>query len=164
MSDRKSYDQQLRAIGQALEARRINVFELKTQGEQYIVRGSPEKAPTLAGKIRDWGARMSGRALESLVSFALPEIERLDRDGKAKRSKADRLPDFYGLSNTLRTVGSYLDSKGARLLEIHKSPLNITLLYHNKDGHPNFEDRPIASFYRLFLNLHGKRAKKAAAR
>jgi hypothetical protein len=162
MSNTKPYDQQLRAIGQALEARRINIFELKTQGEQYVVRGNPEKDPSLAGKIRDWRARLSGRTLEASVSFALPEIERLDRDGKTKRSRADRLPDFYNLSSTLRTVGAYLDSKGARLLEIHKSPLNITILYHNKDGHPNFEDRPIASFYNLFLNLHGKRAKKAA--
>jgi hypothetical protein len=162
MSNGTSYDRDLRAIGQALEARRITVFELKTQGEQYIVRGNPEKDSSLLSKLRDWRERIGGRAFESSLTFALPEIERLDREGKAKRSKSDRLPDFYSLSNTLRTLGSYLDSKGAHLLEIHKGSLNLALLYESKEGHPNFEERPIASFYNFFLALHGRRAKKAA--
>jgi hypothetical protein len=162
MSSRTSYDQHLRAIGQALEARRINVFELKHQGDQYIVRGNPEKDSSLVGKLRDWRERIGGRSFESALSFAPPEIERLDREGKAQRSNPDRLPDFYSLSNTLRTLGCYLEFKGAHLLEIHKGSLNVALLYESKDGHPNFEERAIASFYNFFLALHGRRAKKAA--
>ncbi|MGH7825017.1 MAG: hypothetical protein ACREQ7_07550 [Candidatus Binatia bacterium] len=163
MSNRTFYDQHLRVVGQALEARRINVFELKTQGDQYVVRGKAEKDTSLFGKLRDWQARMAGRGPESAMTFIPPEIERLDKQGKSKRSKADRLPDFYSLSNTLRTVGSYLDSKGAQLLEIHKGSLNLALLYQTKEGHPNFEERPIASFYNFFLTLHGRRAKRAVA-
>src|SRR5918995_254357 len=33
MRDRKTYDRELRVIGQSLEARRVNVFELKTEGD-----------------------------------------------------------------------------------------------------------------------------------
>jgi hypothetical protein len=52
-----------------------------------------------------------------------------------------------------------LDSQGAELLEIQKRSLSVTLLYRNKHGHPDFEERNIASFYNLFLDLHGKREK-----
>jgi hypothetical protein len=159
LSNRRSYNQDLRAIGQALEARRINVFELKAQGNQYVARGNPDKDISVLGTLRNWRERMSGPALGSAISFAVSDLERLDKQGKAKRTKANRLPDFYSLSNSLRTVGSYLEAKGAELLEIHKGSLNVALLYQDKNGHPNLEERPIASFYNLFLGLHSNRGK-----
>lgn len=161
MSQRKSYAQHLRVIGQALDAKRISVFELKSQGNQYIVRGEPDTDSSLVGKLRHWRERIQGHALASSFTYAPPDIEKLDREGKSRRSKPGRLPDFYSLSNALRTVGSYLDSQGAELLEIHKSSLNVTLLYRNKDGHPNMEERSLASFYDLFIALHGRRKKHA---
>ena len=53
MNGKRSYDQQLRLIGQSLEARRINIFELKADGDRYIVRGDPEKGPSLKARLRD---------------------------------------------------------------------------------------------------------------
>ncbi|MEX0802337.1 MAG: hypothetical protein WD688_03315 [Candidatus Binatia bacterium] len=159
MRSGNSYDQHLRVIGQSLEAKRINLFELKSDGRQYVVRGAPEKDPNLLGRWRDWRERLKGESLGS-VSYGMAEIERLDTEGRSKRSKSDRLPDFYSLPNSLRTVGCYLDSKDAELLELHKSPLSVTLLYQNKDGHPNMEERSVASFYNLFVTLHGKRSKQ----
>ncbi len=46
------------------------------------------------------------------------------------------------------------------LLELQKRQLSLTLLSHNKDGHPEMEERSIASFYDLFLRLHDKRGKR----
>jgi hypothetical protein len=158
-SNRRPYDQDLRLIGQALEAKRINVFELKAQEDQYVVRGKPEKDVSVLGTLRNWRERMSGR-LDQPINFPAPDLERLDKEGKAKRTKANRLPDFYSLSNTLRTVGYYLEAKGAQLLEIHKGSLNIALLYQDKNGHPNLEERPIASFYNFFVALHGRRRQR----
>jgi hypothetical protein len=34
------------------------------------------------------------------------------------------------------------------------------LLYQNDGGHPHVEDRTIASFYEIFINQHGKRARR----
>jgi hypothetical protein len=48
MKQALSYSQSLRVIGQALEALRINAFELEKKGEEYIVRTDPSEA---AGKI-----------------------------------------------------------------------------------------------------------------
>ena len=154
------YDQHLRAIGQSIEIKRISVFELKNESGRYVVRGVPEKNANLLARFRDWRNRMQGASHETPINYATGEIERLEMEGRSKRAKADRLPDFYSLPNTLRTVGSYLNSKNAELLELHKSPLSVTLLYHNENGHPNMEERSIASFYNLFVALHGKRNRR----
>jgi hypothetical protein len=57
----------------------------------------------------------------------------------------------------LRTIGAYLDSREVELLELQKRRISITLLYRDKAGHEREEDRAISSFYRLFLELYGKR-------
>jgi hypothetical protein len=155
-----AYDQHLRAIGQSLDSKRITAFELKADAERYLVRGVPEKDPDLLARLRDWRNRMQGASRETSLAYGTGEIERLDMEGRSSRTKPDRLPDFYSLPNSLRTVGSYLDSKNAELLELHKSPLSVTLLYQNEKGHPNMEERSIASFYNLFVALHGKRNNK----
>jgi hypothetical protein len=160
MSGRRSYDQELRVIGQSLEAKRINVFELKLNGESYIVHGDPERAPSLIARLRELGGRMRRRSAASSLSYLSSDFELLERTGRSQRRQSNRLPDFYGVSNTLRTLGSYLDQKGAELLEIHKRPLSVTLLYQNQNGHPNVEERSIASFYSLFIDLYGKRGHR----
>ncbi|HZD39492.1 MAG TPA: hypothetical protein VE131_02145 [Terriglobales bacterium] len=161
MGDRKSYDQHLRVIGQSLEAKRISVFELKSQEDQYIVRGEPEKDDSLMGRLRAWQERLRAGSPSPVMHFTVREIERLNREARTRRARADRLPDFYSLADTLRTVGSYLDEQGAVLMEVHKRPLSLTLLYRKKDGHPNMEERTIASFYELFLALHRRRIRKS---
>lgn len=160
MPSGNGYDQHLRAIGQSLDNKRITAFELKADAERYVVRGVPEKDSRLLPRLRDWRNRMQGASKESSLVFGTAEIDRLDNEGRLNRTKRHRLPDFYSLPNTLRTVGSYLDSKNAELLELHKSPLSVTLLYQNENGHPNMEERSIASFYNLFVALHGKRKDK----
>lgn len=42
---------------------------------------------------------------------------------------------------------------------MQKRQLSVTILARNKDGHPEMEERSIASFYDLFLRLHDKRGK-----
>jgi len=159
MADRKSYDQQLRAIGQSLEAQRITVFELRRRGDQYLVKGQPEKETSLLAVLREWQKKLRSQGLNSSLSYASQDIDSLERQGKSQRTKSNRLPDFYSLSNTLRTLGHYLELKGADLLEIQKRALSVTLLYRDKHGHPDYEERSIASFYNLFIDLHGKRGK-----
>jgi hypothetical protein len=52
--------------------------------------------------------------------------------------------------------------KGAELLELQNRQLSLTLLSRNKDGHPEMEERSVASFYDFFLKLHDKRGKPHA--
>ena len=160
MRSGSGYDQHLRAIGQSLDNKRITAFELKADAERYVVRGVPEKDSRLVARLRDWRNRIHGASKETSLSYGTAAIERLENEGRLNRKKPNRLPDFYSLPNTLRTLGSYLDTKNAELLELHKTLLSVTLLYQNENGHPNMEERSIASFYNLFVALHSKRKDK----
>jgi len=159
MAERKSYDRQLRTIGQSLEAQRIKIFELQHQGDRFIVKGEPEKETSLLAKLRNWQKRNRAAGMSGSLTFTAQDIEQLDRQGQAQRSKNDRLPDFHSLANMLRTVGSHLDAKGADLIELQKKDLSITILARNQSGHPEFEERSLGSFYDLFIRLHAGRKK-----
>ena len=159
MAEKKAYDRQLRTIGQSLEAQRITKFELHQQGERFTVKGQPEQESSLLGRLRAWQQRNRTTGLTCSLTFTPQDVEQLDRQGKALRSQSDRLPDFHSLSNTLRTVGCHLDEKGAALIELHKKELSITILARNRFGHPEFEERSLASFYDLFMRLHASRKK-----
>jgi hypothetical protein len=158
MKAKTSYDQELRVIGQALEMRGITVFELKNQLGRYVIRGTPDKPCSAVASIRQW-LRGVGNDASGAMKYSAQEIEEIERQGKKKRLKSGRLPDFYSLSNTLRTLGAYLDSKDAELMELHKRPLTVTLLYQSNDGHPRMEDRTIASFFNTFIEMHGRRGR-----
>ena len=154
------YNHELRAIGQALEAQGILTFELKAQVGRYVVSGAPEKPESLVAALRHW-RRNSWQGRPRTVTYTAQDITTLEKKGQARRAANGQLPDFYNVSNILRTVGAYLDVKNARLLEIQKRPLTLTLMYQTTGGHPFVEDRTIASFYKIFTELHGRRSRPA---
>lgn len=156
---RTEYHQQLRSIGQSLEAQRISVFELTCRGDQIVVKGQPEKETSLLAALRNWQKQRRSDGLGSSLTFTPQDIAQIERQGRANRSKGNRLPDFHSLPNTLRTVGAYLDLRGAQLMEIHKRQLSLTILSRNQAGHPEYEERTVASFHDLFLRLHDQRGK-----
>ena len=156
MRAKVSYEQELRVIGQALEMRGITVFELKNQLGHYAVRGTPEKPSSVIANMRRF-LRGAGKDAAGPLHYTSDEIDRIEQLGKKRRAKSNRLPDFYNLSNTLRTLGGYLNAMDAELLELHKRPLSVTLLYQNNHGHPHMEDRTIASFFNVFIEMHGRR-------
>ena len=152
------YNHELRAIGQALEAQGISTFELKAHVGRYEVSGAPEKPESLIAALRDW-RRNGWRRGPRTVTYTARDIDILEKKGQARRAANGQLPDFYNVSNILRTVGAYLDVKNARLLEIQKRPLTLTLMYQTMGGRPFVEDRTIASFYKTFIELHSRRAR-----
>ena len=157
MTTETSYGEDFRSIGQALEAKNVRSFELKRLGDWYILQGVPPGDGSLRSKLHKFKMRFrSGSDAESLT-LALPDVEELSRKGKAKRFIPGRMPDFRRLSNTLRTIGAYLESKQAKLIELQVRPLTVTLSYEDGDGQEQIEDRTIRSFYNLFLELSEKR-------
>jgi hypothetical protein len=157
MAERKSFDWQLRAIGQSLEAQRISIFKLSHQGDRFVVSGEPQEETSLLAKLRRWQQRNRSAGMSSSLTFTAQDLEQLDRQGRAERSKPDRLPDFHSLGNILRTVGSHLEAKGAELIELQKKDLSITIVSANRSGHPELEERSLGSFYDLFMRLHAQR-------
>jgi hypothetical protein len=153
-----SYNHELRAVGQTLEARGITTFDLKTRLGQYVVSGKPDKPQSVLDALRQLHNN-HWRRRECTITFTPQDIGELEIKGKARRRAAGRLPDFYNVSNILRTLGAYLEVKNGRLVEIQKRALTLTLLYQTSGGYPEMEDRTIVSFYETFIELHGKRGR-----
>jgi len=159
MTGSTHYVEELRAIGQMLAGRNIVDFELKHVDSGYFIQDLHEHTASFSSRIQNWfhGAPYSARAESLTVSPA--EVTRLSAEGRARRDKAGQLTQFRELSNILRTVGAYLDSKGVKLLELQKRPISITLQYRDKSGRDETEDRPVTSFYKFFLELYDKRGQ-----
>jgi hypothetical protein len=157
MVSTRRYDEDLRAIGQALEARDISNFELKRLTDAYIISGVPEQTRSVRSKVRQWLLRLRSGSQAELLTFGLADVEKLSQEGRARRSRPGQLTDFRRVSNNLRTIGAYLDAKEVELVELHKRPISITLSYRDKTGEEQREDRTVSSFYNFFLQLCGKR-------
>ncbi|MGB7950358.1 MAG: hypothetical protein WCH75_21940 [Candidatus Binatia bacterium] len=163
MTIQTSYDKDFRCIGQALEENDVHAFELKRVGERYVVQGGPFGAGLARSKLHKFrlGFR-SGSGAESLT-LGSTEIEELARKGQAQRLRPGRMPDFRRLSNLLRVVGAYLQTKRAQLVELKVRPFTISLCYRDADGELQTEERTIRSFYSLFLELYGRRHESQSA-
>ncbi len=160
MKQSAPYEQTLRAIGQALEAQHFNAFNLKRYDDKYFIRGEQKKINALQVLLQKWQGRYRKDKGPCQLSYTHQDIARLEREGRTKRRGPHTLPDLYSLPNILRTVGAYLDMKGAELLQVNKQDLTITILYKTNHGHPEVEERTIASFYSLYLQMYERRQKK----
>ena len=158
MAARRRYEEDLRAIGHALEERDISVFELTRTSEWYVIQGVPEQSGSLRSRVRRWLRLRSGSGPE-LLTLSLADIEKLSQAGLARRAKAGQLTNSRSVSNLLRTIGAYLDSKEAELFGLEKRSISVSLCYRDKAGHEQREDRTVSSFHDLFVELWGKRVQ-----
>ena len=163
MTSQTSYDKDFRCIGQALEENDVHTFELKRVGERYVVQGGPFGPSLPRSKLDKFrlGFR-NGSGAESLT-LGNTEIEELARKGRAQRFRPGRMPEFRRLSNLLRVVGNYLQTKRAQLVEVKVRPFSISLCYRDADGELQTEERTVRSFYSLFLELYGRRQEGQTA-
>jgi hypothetical protein len=138
-----SVGQELRAVGQGLEAFDITDFDLQREGAGYIALGvsrnrvsEPKTAHSPNGRI--WNAlesawqNLTGRsALDQKSSEPRPGVLhvlftpegllRLEAAGIVKRSsQSTGIPDPTKLGQILRIVGEGLDGKSGRLLKVRK--------------------------------------------
>jgi hypothetical protein len=158
MAASRRYGEDLRSIGQALEARDIIDFELKQLADLYVIQGIPEQA-SLRSKVGHWLWRLRGGPAADPITLRSEKVEQLSQAGRAKRSNREQLTNFRTVSNILRTIGAFLDAGEHELIEIQKRRISITLSYRDKVGQEHKEDRTISSFYNFFLELYGKRGQ-----
>ena len=156
MNQEITYDQSLRAIGQALEEYRLVGFSLKSEGDKFVVQGEVEKTNGLKALLR----RQKPFAQRT---FSKREIDQLEYQGRQKRKAPDRLPDFRSMPNVLRAIGAFLEMNEGRLLEVCGHGQNVVILFQNKQGHPQIEERTLSFLSDLSVRLYQKRQNKRRA-
>lgn len=156
MAGRRRYNEELRSIGQALEAAGVNDCELYNVPTGYFVKDLRPNRTSFHASILRWFGRKADETFAT-YGFEFEEVEQLSQEGRARRSEPGQLTQFRTLPNVLRTVGAYLDLLQAELIELHKRPISITLTYRDRAGQEYREERPISSFYDFFRELFEKR-------
>ena len=175
------YAQSLRSIGQALESLRVDDFDLEVDGESFLVRcsipwptGAVTEQPDQASLLRHvWGVmprettfelnlRVTSRfkATDMDLHYTSKDLDRLDEEGKAKRSDQPVEPQAPTLSQFLRTVGAYVSQKPARLLRISRRNDSIAIQYESPSGQKNEESLSVGDLYDLWVWMSMKRADR----
>ncbi len=173
------YAQSLRSLGQALESLRVEDFDLEVEGETFLVRCSvpwPREAtaeqPDQASLLRHvWGilprestfelnVRVTSRfkATDLDLHYTSKDVDRLDEEGKAKRSGHPVEVHAPSLSQFLRTVGTYVAQKPARLLKVSRRNDSIAIQYESPSGEKTDESLSVDDLYDLSTWMSTKRA------
>ena len=173
-SQKISYEDSLRAIGQGLEKLGAVAFELehsegafivsceyrKTAASKPIQRKSflrliqnivakPTTEPTLLSNIS--GLRLAGS-----------DIADLERKGRAFRaSSGDRTPDPHSLSHMLRMTGAYLDSGKSGLSKCSWRSPTLTL-WEIRAGKTTRKEFTLLEMYDFWVHQFKKRMPGAA--
>ena len=148
----------LRAIGQSLEAQQTKDFDLSTLETGFVVCENKPRDLKWRRTIRRNG---NGKALDlSGVHYTVDDIAKLDQSGKERRRTAAQTPDFYALSQTLRTVGGFVDRRGLRLLELSSRGAKLTLRLEQPGGRSLVETHTTASLHNIFVSMIFDRQKK----
>jgi hypothetical protein len=169
-----SYARELRALGQALEARHIITLDLVAVADVYAIRGKARPprdgyAESIClnftiGKI--WSA-ITGKGnpkpdLETIeVRYRIDDIEQLDRLGRSKRTNGQRTPNPNSLSQILRSAGSYLDLKqSSSLIGISVQERWVAIRYQSSDGQPQETREDIEYFYDYWVKMYLRRSNR----
>lgn len=174
------HEQILRAIGQGLEALGVEAFDLEVDNNNYdyvvhtyYKKPKRENPPTpnifkeaiiyfrKKPKAQSATATPLGKPSSSCeilgLRFSQEEIDRLERQGYAKRSQKEGSPNAHSMSQILRTVGAYLDHKGGRLLRVSWSSPSVTLWHRNRFGVELLEQFTPTNLYDFWVHQYKRR-------
>jgi hypothetical protein len=175
-----NYSKILRVIGQRLEPLRPETYEVVCYGNCYLVRcrvkedsqGKKEeekKVRGLAAFLRLWREPENpgigekphdGTSMNVEFLYSLEELNHEDEEHKEPRRNPNAMPDPYSLSNTLRTVGAFLDRKpDIKLLFASNHGQEVVILYETKGGVRHLEEYPISTIYEFSVKEYVKRKK-----
>ncbi len=148
------YAKLLRAIGQALEELSFQTFKLESDGDDYLVQ--------LRGVRPTW-QRLLGRYPATVqVRYTPEDIDRLEREGQARRRDPHGMPDPFSLPQIMRGVGTYVDSKCAQLLKVSRQHQNMVTVQYETDLGKEEERLMISDLYDIWLHMYKNRTSRHA--
>ena len=154
-SETTGYACALRTLGLILEQQGFSMFDLRVEhGSCFvdgIVRRPVLRQASLLGKIRDLfggsmpASRSGYEAVNLILKFTMAEIAAMENKVRQRRQPTSKMPDPYCLSQILRGVGCYLDSRsGSQLIGVTIKNRWVTIVYRTHNGrqeraHQDFE-------------------------
>jgi hypothetical protein len=144
------YANALRCIGQELESRDIEVFEVKSYANEFRVQAGDPHSP-YTGLID--------------IKLSAEQIEVLERRSQASRGKSNEQMKFDSMPNILRAVGEYIDKHGyLRRVDTSCPPiadqLAIEVEYETRAGDIRLETLPMSVIREASVSMYKKRAHR----
>ena len=165
---RTKYAQEFRVIGQVIEELHLVQFEVELIDSDYVDRGQALSTGDQPGGSRA-NTRMATRQLFGLGDTTpaevrcTPEImERLERQGRARRGQSMDMPDPGSPSELLRAIGNYLDRQNARPKRILRAAGFLTLELQAADGVDRQDQWYISSLYGSSIQMYLRRGGRSA--
>jgi hypothetical protein len=177
------YARHLRAIGQDLEALHLNQFNLEFAGDAYLVWVQPRHEAESAKPL----LRISKKRLEQLwrnrtpfrpigheepyaispsatgkrLRYSVQELDRIEREQRARRRPESSIADGHCLSQLLRTLGDLVGRRSERLLGIAWHELSIGVVFETPQGRKEMEIFRPDNLYDLWVKMYLKRDNRA---
>ena len=158
-----SYSQVLRVIGQSLEERDVQDFSLQWQEGEFVLhcKRIARLEQRWLGKILGHKVGRSERSVE--IHYSLKSILWLQIRGETMRKDPNLVPDYFRLSQTLRTVGNYAEHRTMPLLSLRRSGGILYLEFQEHGGKQRVEEHAMGSFENYFLRTYLRQRKARQA-
>ena len=177
------YSRHLRAIGQDLENLHLSAFNLECNGNAYLVwvrtdnqtessnprfrisRSRLQKLwrnktqPSVLGHEESYTlpSAQTGRRLR----YTVPDLDRIEREQRARRRHQSGTADGHSLPQLLRTVGDMIGQKGERLLGISWQELSVSTVVETAEGRKEIDVFRPDNLYDLWVRMFLRRDNRA---
>lgn len=146
---RFTYATALRCIAQDLERRGLKSFDIRLQGNTFIVECGYQEPPS---------------PTPVSVEYTFKDIEELDEIGENRRGRMLRAQEFINQVQIFRTIGAYLDKNEAHLLRVTNNDGKakdslFTVEYVTREGERVVDDRAGAAIYDMCVQMYKQRGK-----
>ena len=176
------YARHLRAIGQDLENLHLSTFNLEYVGDAYLVwvRSDSETDANPVFRISKnrlqklWRNKMPARPMgheeadhraqsetAKRLRYSVHELDRIERDQRARRRQQSGTADGHRLSQLLRTVGDLVSQRGERLLGIAWQELSVSVVVETPNGRKEIDVFRPDNLYDLWVRMYLKRDNRA---
>ena len=144
------YANTLRCVGQELESRDIEVFQVKSYANELQVQAGDPNFP-YTGLID--------------IKLSAEQIEMLDRRGRARRGQVNEEMKFDSIPNMLRAVGEYIDKHGyLRRVDNSYPPIGdqpaIEVEYQTRAGDIRLETLPMSVIREASISMYKRRVQR----
>ncbi|MBM4296559.1 MAG: hypothetical protein FJ143_02340 [Deltaproteobacteria bacterium] len=176
------YSRHLRAIGQDLENLHLSAFNLECTGNAYLVwvrtdpqsDGNPrfrisrsrlqklwrnKSQPSVLGHEESYTlpSAQTGRRLR----YSVPDLDRIEREQRARRHHQNGTADGHSLPQLLRTVGDMIGQKSERLLGISWQELSVSTVVETSEGRKVIDVIRPDNLYDLWVKMFLRRDHRA---
>ena len=177
------YARHLRAIGQDLENLQFSSFNLEYVGDSYLVWVKENDQ----GESVDPLFRISKNRLQKLwrnktparplgheepfplsasrtgkrLRYSVQELDRIEKEQRARRRQQSGNADGHRLSQLLRTIGDLVRQRGERLLGIAWQELSVSIVVETPHGQKEIDVFRPDNLYDLWVRMYLKRDNRA---